>query len=82
MIIPRPRLTVPFLLFCLSFAARPSHADRTPQQAVLEGNRLLAEGAYSEAARSFGEAIGESGVPTSLGSEGNCPPASRRMMGF
>lgn len=33
--------------------------SRTAQQATQAGNRLLTEGSYSEAARAFGEAIGQ-----------------------
>lgn len=33
-------------------------SSRTAQQATLDGNRLLAEGEYSGAARAYGEAIG------------------------
>jgi DMSO reductase anchor subunit len=37
-------------------------SSRTAQQATQDGNRLLAEGEYSGAARAYGAAIGGSGL--------------------
>jgi DnaJ homolog subfamily C member 3 len=39
------------------FIALSAYADKSASQHVSEGNRLLAEGSYSEAARAYSEAI-------------------------
>lgn len=46
-------LTLPILLVSLS-----TFADRSVPEIVQDGNRLLSEGSYNEAARAYGEAIG------------------------
>src|SRR5689334_14134671 len=51
-------------------ALTPVLGERTAQQIVSDANKLLSEGSYVQAARAYGEAIGESattpGSPCSL----------------
>lgn len=47
------------LILSLS-ALTPVLGERTAQQIVQDANRLLTEGSYLEAARAYGEAIGQS----------------------
>ena len=54
----RRSLTFPAVLLSLSILT-PILGEQTAQQIVQDANRLLAEGSYSEAARAYGEAIGE-----------------------
>lgn len=49
-----PRLVLSILLLSLN-----SLADRTTTDILQDANRLLSEGSYNEAARAYGEAIGE-----------------------
>ena len=49
-----PRLILTILLLSL-----PALADRSTAEILQDANRLLSEGSYSEAARAYGEAIGE-----------------------
>lgn len=51
-----PFLSLPFLL---AQALADAPEGRTAAQAVKEGNKKLAEGAYNDAVRVYSEAIGE-----------------------
>jgi DnaJ family protein C protein 3 len=51
-----PLLSLPITIL---LAVQTLAQGRTAKEAAADGNRLLAEGAYSDAARAYGEAIGE-----------------------
>lgn len=72
---PALGLTLPLVL-SLS-ALTPVLGERTAQQIVSDANRLLSEGSYQEAARAYGEAIGESSWETLLLCLG--PPLVKRI---
>jgi hypothetical protein len=55
-----PILTLPILLLSLSSSALGESSAKTVQEIVQDANRLLAEGSYSQAARAYSEAIGQS----------------------
>lgn len=54
-----PILTLPVLLLSLSTSVLAESSARAVQEIVQDANRLLAEGAYSQAARAYSEAIGK-----------------------
>lgn len=56
---------MPVVILSLS-VLRPILGEQTAQQIVQDANRLLAEGSYAEAARAYGDAIGERKLSQSL----------------
>jgi hypothetical protein len=59
-----PLVTLPALLLTLApfTPSALAESSRTAQEAVQDANRLLAEGAYLDAARAYTEAIGENSL--------------------
>ncbi|KAK4685242.1 hypothetical protein P7C73_g4911, partial [Tremellales sp. Uapishka_1] len=55
----RVAFALPILLLSLASPCLAESSTRSAQQIVQDANRLLAEGSYVDAARAYGEAIGE-----------------------